>query len=114
MNIDNDIYKKFATDIYTLGLIYDRNKLIAILNHLGPSVHDRDASLVACSDENETNYIKKEFLIGKLGLDTNDERLDDAIARVCELLGTSNRHKTRTSFYYLLMAILEVDYRVLN
>ncbi|MDB2656948.1 DUF2853 family protein [Crocinitomicaceae bacterium] len=85
-----------------------------MLKHLGPSVHDADASLVACSDKNETHYIKEKFLIGKLGLDKDDPRLDKAIDNVCDLMGKSNRHKSRITFYYMLMAILNVEYTVLE
>ncbi len=113
MEINDKFFEKFSSDMDAMGLFYHRPKLEAIIKHLGPSIHNADASLVACSDENETNYIKKEFLVGKLGLDAEDPRLDDAIAQVCDLMGESNRHKTRITFYYMLMAILKVNHEKL-
>lgn len=114
MEINEKFFTKFAIDMEIMGLYYHREKVEAVIKHLGPSVHDADASLVACSDEKETTYIKKEFLVGKLGLDENDERLDAAIHKVCDLMGQDNRHKTRITFYYMLMAILDVEYTALQ
>lgn len=73
----------------------------AIERHLGPAMKDRDASLVACSDPGELKTVKDNFLKGKLGL-ADSEGLDEAIQKVCETMGTSNRHKNRAEFYYLL------------
>ena len=112
--MDNKFYEKFAADMEMMGLHYHRPKVDAIIKHLGPSVHDADASLVACSDANETAYIKKAFLVGKLGLDAQDPALDQAIQKACDLMGQDNRHKTRITFYYMLMAILHVNYSKLE
>jgi len=114
MKIDDKFYEKFSADMQEMGLHYHRPKVDAIINYLGPSIHNADASLVACSDANETQYIKDHFLVGKLGLDANDPKLDEAIAKVCDLMGESNRHKTRITFYYLLMAVLHVEHTALD
>lgn len=114
MKIDKQFYEKFAADMKEMDLHYHAPKVNEIIRYLGPSIHDTDASLVACSDEKETDYIKKSFLVGKLGLDANDSRLDDAIKLVCDLMGHSNRHKNRVTFYYMLMAILDVEYTALT
>jgi len=114
MEINNNFYEKFAADMEEMGLHYHRPKVDAIINYLGPAIHSADASLVACSDKKETDYIKKEFLVGKLGLDANDDRLDTAIEKACDLMGHDNRHKTRITFYYMLMAILNVKYETLQ
>lgn len=114
MEINDKFFEKFAIDMGIMGLEYHRPKVDAIIKYLGPSVHDADGSLVACSDANETAYIKKSFLIGKLGLEDKDGRLDAAIEKVCDLMGHDNRHKTRITFYYMLMAILNVEYTALE
>ncbi|XOV65961.1 MAG: DUF2853 family protein [Fluviicola sp.] len=114
MEINEKFFEKFEMDMQQLGLFYFREKLEAIIDFLGPSIHNADAALVACSDKNETHYIKEKFLVGKLGLDANDPRLDQAIDRVCELMGSENRHKTRVTFYYMLMAILQVEHTALQ
>lgn len=114
MEINDKFYEKVAIDMEIMGLHYYREKVDAIIKFLGPWIHNADAALVACSDANETQYIKKEFLVGKLGLDASDPRLDSAIDKVCDLMGSDNRHKTRITFYYMLMAILEVEHTALD
>lgn len=91
-----------------LGLHYHEELYDAIVNHLGPVIHDKDASLVACSDESERETIKNNFLIGKLGLE-DGPHLDKAIEEICHGLGESNRQKHRSTFYYLLTAVLEKE-----
>ena len=69
---------------------------------LGPSIYKQDAETVSCSDSSELDTVKKNFLQKKLGLTANDAVLDAAIKKVCEAMGTSNRHKYRALFYALL------------
>lgn len=61
-----------------------------------------DASKVACTQESELRYIRETFLKGQLSLDLPNEKLDQGIKEVCERMGSSNRHKQRAIFYYLL------------
>jgi len=110
MSSYEEAFKSFTEDMNAMGLHYHEDSYRAVLNHLGPSVFSKDASLVACSDKNELDYIKKNFLVGKLGLDENDPALDKAIQEVCHALGESNRNKHRPTFYYLLMAVLKQDF----
>ncbi|MCW8821414.1 MAG: DUF2853 family protein [Sulfurovum sp.] len=69
---------------------------------LGPSIYKQDAETVSCSDSSELDTVKKNFLQKKLGLTASDADLDAAIKKVCEAMGTSNRHKYRALFYALL------------
>lgn len=101
-------FKEFTTEMNTLGYHYHEEMYHAITKHLGPSIHDKDASLVACSDEKERAHIKEHFLIGKLGL-TDDLKLDELIEQVCRALGQSNSNKHRATFYYLLTAISQKE-----
>ena len=78
-----------------------------ITKYLGPSIHQKDASLVACSDPKEMEHIKQEFLIGKLGLE-DGPHLDEALKQACGGLGQSNTNKHRPTFYNLLVAILNI------
>lgn len=91
-----------------LGIHYHHDLIDGIISHLGPAIHDADASLVACSDEQERATIKQNFLIGKLGLNDSEE-LDKAIEEVCHAMGQSNTKKHRATFYYLLVAILKQE-----
>lgn len=110
----DDAFAQFTSEMNAIGYHHHEDSYHAVMKYLGPSVHDQDAALVACSDKKETDYIKSHFLVGKLGLDKDDARLDDAILQVCHALGESNTKKHRASFYYLLMAILDVDYAKLS
>lgn len=99
---------EFKAEMNKLGLFYHEELYDAIARYLGPSIHNKDSALVACSDPDELKTIRKNFLIGKLGLEDSDQ-LDAAIKEVCHGLGESNRQKHRTTFYYLLTAILKKE-----
>ena len=92
------LYTKASKDL-KLGL--DDAFIAAVTKGLGPSIHNKDAETVSCSDSSEIETVKKNFLIKKLGLEDSD-KLDDAIKAVCEKMGTSNRNKYRALFYALL------------
>ena len=67
----------------------------------GPSIYNADAATVAGSQPSELETVKKNFLIGKLGLSDAPE-LDAAIDAVMEKYGRSNPNKYRVVVYYLL------------
>ncbi|HHO65902.1 MAG TPA: DUF2853 family protein [Epsilonproteobacteria bacterium] len=92
------LYTKASKDL-KLGL--EDAFIAAVTKGLGPSIHNKDAETVSCSDSSELETVKKNFLIKKLGLEDSD-KLDDAIKSVCEKMGTSNRNKYRALFYALL------------
>ncbi len=85
-----------------LGIEIDADLFKLVTKGLGPSIYKEDAQLVSCSQESELETVKKNFLIKKLGLE-NDEKLDAAIASVCEKMGSENNSKYRAIFYYLLV-----------
>lgn len=58
-----------------------------------------DSRYVACSDKEELETVRKNFLEKKLGLSGDD--LDASIKSVCETMKAS-RSKSRLTFYYLL------------
>ena len=84
-----------------LGLGLDEAFIAKVTGALGPSIYNKDAETVSCSDNSELETVKKNFLIKKLGLE-DSSALDDAIKAVCEKMGTSNRNKYRALFYALL------------
>ena len=93
-----DTYK---AEFNKLNVKFDEALLEKVAKGCGPSIYNRDASTVAGSDEKELETVKKNFLIGKLGLTEKDD-LDGAIAGVIETFGSSNRNKYRAMFYYML------------
>ncbi len=104
----DEAHKSFTDEMDNIGINYHGDLYHAITKHLGPSIHDNDASKVACSDPNELKTVKENFLMGKLGLEDGPE-LDAAIAQVCGHMGDSNRHKHRATFYYLLVGIFRKE-----
>lgn len=83
------------------GVTPDMDLLTKVTIGCGPSIYNKDASSVACSQDKELETVKKNYLIKKLGL-ADTPKLDEAIKEVCTQLGTSNRNKYRAMFYYLL------------
>ena len=83
------------------GVKADMNLLTKVTIGCGPSIYNRDAASVSCTDEGELKTVKNNYLIKKLGL-KDGPKLDAAIKKVCEQLGSSNRNKYRAMFYYLL------------
>lgn len=84
-----------------VGVTPDMDLLRLVTKGLGPSIYNRDAESVSCSDQSELDRVKKNYLMKKLGLADSPE-LDAAIKGVCEQMGSSNRNKYRAVFYYLL------------
>ena len=80
----------------------DETVVEAIVNSFKGQLNNRDAMLVACSQQKELNYIKKKYLKGRLNLNQSNKILDKALDEVCEQMGRSNRNKSRVTFYYLL------------
>ncbi len=91
-------YVKSAND---LGLGLSEELITKVTKALGPSIHNKDAETVSCSDQSELERVKTNFLEKKLGL--SGDGLMDAIKEVCEKLGSSNRNKYRALFYALLV-----------
>ncbi len=85
-----------------LGLGLSEKLIAKVTAGLGPSIYKQDAEIVSCSDSAELETVKKNFLGNKLGVDADDATMDTAIKKVCDAMGTSNRHKYRALFYALL------------
>jgi len=81
---------------------FDAELLEKVTRGLGPSIYNRDAESVSCSNKDELERVKKNFIKKKLGID-DDAAADKAIKEVCEQMGSSNRNKYRAIFYYLLV-----------
>ena len=94
-------YTKNASD---LGLDLSDELIAKVTKGLGPSIHNKDAETVSCSDSSELERVRENFLKKKLALSNSDDELDAAIKEVCEKMGSSNRNKYRALFYALLVA----------
>ena len=102
MNKREELIALYANELKSkCGISADMEILTKVTVGCGPSIYNKDAATVSCSDASELATVKNNYLIKKLGLD-DTTKLDDAIKKVCNQLGTSNRSKYRAMFYYLL------------
>ena len=92
----------YVAESKKLNLDLDESLIASVAKGLGPSIYNQDAETIAASDSAELDRLKKNFLIGKLGL-ADDAKLDTAIEEVIEKIGKSNRNKYRALVYALLV-----------
>jgi hypothetical protein len=85
-----------------LDLLLSDELITKVTVGLGPSIYKQDSETVSCTDSSELATVRDNFLKKKLGLTQADAELDAAIKNVCEMMGTSNKHKYRALFYALL------------
>ncbi|MDD3592084.1 MAG: DUF2853 family protein [Sulfurovum sp.] len=91
----------YSQEAKKLGLDIDDRLIAKATESLVPSIYNQDTETVSCSDQSELETIKQNFLQKKLGLE-DETTMDHAIQKVCEAMGSSNRHKYRALFYALL------------
>jgi hypothetical protein len=104
-----------AMDKYRAALAdqdFNDELLQKVAQGLGPSIYLADASLVSCSDQEEKDRVKNNFLIGKMGLE-DSPALDEAIDKVCEKMSGIN-HKHRAIFYYHLVVQEGLESKYMN
>ncbi|RTZ61588.1 MAG: DUF2853 domain-containing protein [Gammaproteobacteria bacterium] len=80
----------------------DENALNNLLKNYRLVLSKKETATVACSQPSELDTVRNNFLKKKLGLSKSDDELNAAIKEICEKMGTSNRNKSRATFYYLL------------
>ncbi len=98
----DDVIERCIVQMKEQKIGVDRPLLEAIAKSLGPSLYNRDASLVAAAQKSELETIKKNLLIKKLGC-ADGPALDKALAKAVTKIGKSRRNKMRPVFYYLLV-----------
>jgi hypothetical protein len=101
MGARDDKIAKYIDENAKLGLGLTDDLITKVTVGLGPSIHKKDAETVSCSDEDELDRVKQNYLIKKLGCEDSPQ-LDEAIKDVCAKMGSSNRNKYRALFYALL------------
>jgi hypothetical protein len=98
----DDLIAKYADDLKTKCRVEpDMALLTKVTIGCGPSIYGGDAATVAGSQPAELAAVKRNFLVGKLGMPEGPD-LDAAIDKVMETYGRSERHKYRAVVYYLL------------
>ena len=103
MSKQQEIIDALIEESKKLNLDLDADLITKVAKGLGPVLYNADASTVACSQSNELDTVRENFLKKKLGLTESDDALDQAIKEVCEKMGSSNRSKKRALFYALLV-----------
>jgi len=98
----------YTGEVEKLGIKVDTDLLASVTKGLGPSIYKVDAEKVSSSDSKELETIKKNFLIKKFGLE-DSPKLDEAISKAVEILGSSNRNKYRAIFYTILVQELGLE-----
>jgi len=94
--------EKYADDLKNkCGMTPDMDLLTKVTIGCGPAIYNADASTVAGSQESELETVKTNYLMKKLGLSDGPE-LMDAINKVIEVYGKSERNKYRAVVYYML------------
>lgn len=96
----DDLLANYTADLEKIDEKVNAELLKAVAKSQGPSIYQKDASLVALSDPKEVARIKTNFLIKKLGL-KDTPKLDDGIGAVKDKY--PKRSKYRIVFYYLLV-----------
>lgn len=99
----DDLLVKYTADLKDKCKVSpDADLLKKVAKGLGPSIYNKDASLVSAGDQAELDRVKNNFLVKKLGLKDSDD-LMTAINDVIETYGRSNPNKYRVVVYYLLV-----------
>ena len=97
-----ELIARYASDLREkIGIEPDMDLLRKITIGCGPSIYNADACTVAATQDHELDTVRRNFLMGKLGL-SDGQDLHDAIDAVMEQYGRSERNKYRAVVYYLL------------
>ncbi len=98
----DDLIAKYADDLKNkCGITPDMDLLKKVTIGCGPAIYNADASTVAATQQDELETVKNNFLIKKLGLADGPE-LMEAINKVLDTYGRSERSKYRAVVYYML------------
>lgn len=98
----DDLIEQYADDLKNkCGMTPDMDLLTKVTIGCGPAIYNADASTVAAGQAHELETVKDNFLMKKLGLPDGPE-LMDAINKVVEIYGKSERNKYRAVVYYML------------
>ncbi len=98
----DDLIARYADDLKAkCGMTPDMALLTKVTIGCGPSIYNADASTVAAGQKEELETIKNNFLVKKLGV-ADGPQLMDAINKVLETYGRSERNKYRAVVYYML------------
>lgn len=90
---------EYIEDVRRYDAAADPAVVDKIVKHLGIALRNKDSSLVAASDADEVERVRKSWVEKKLGI-TDAEKGKATIKSVSELM-KADRNKQRVTFYYL-------------
>jgi Protein of unknown function (DUF2853) len=100
MNKFEEALESYKAVMTEAGFEFDETLLTAVTKGLGPSIYNKDSSLVSATDPEEVARVKTNYLLGKLGLEDSAD-VDAGLASVMEQV-KGIRMKPRAIVYYLL------------
>jgi len=92
--------EKYITDVAKYDDTVNEKLVEVLYGSLAGVLAQQDAANVSCSDEDELATVKRNFIEAKLGI-TDEEKAEEALKAVCEMMKGDNT-KNRLTFYYLL------------
>lgn len=103
MTRQEELLELYATELRDkCGIEPDATLLRRVALGCGPAIYDPEAAVVAPDDHSELARIRRNFLVGKLGLpDTHD--LTDAIETMMDLYEATPGQHYRAVIYYMLV-----------
>lgn len=101
-----NLVQKYATDLEGLGIAVNAELLEKCVKACGPSIYNADAETVAASDKAETDRVKQNFVMKRLGV-ADDAEAQAAVDAAIETYGRANRNKYRPVMYYLIATALK-------
>ncbi|WP_420962746.1 DUF2853 family protein [Brucella sp. IR073] len=90
---------EYIEDVRRYDAAADPEVVNKIVKHLGIALRNKDSSLVAASDADELERVRKNWVEKKLGIADADKG-KAAVKSVGELM-KGDRNKQRVTFYYL-------------
>lgn len=80
----------------------DESLITGIFRELGAIVYNRNTRYIDCTDPFDRMQLRENFLKKKLGLQLNDDALNEAIDKTCEIMKDADP-RLRVTFCYLLV-----------
>ena len=103
----DEVMTACKAQMQTAGIDCDEKLLASIAKGLGPSLYNRDTNRVTDDNKTELDNVKTRFISRKLGVDGT--AADAAIEHAIEHIGSTNQHKLRPVFYYLIVKHLHKE-----
>lgn len=106
------IDKKHLDDLNKYVKKPDMEMVDALHRRLASSLARKDARYIAFKDSKEVGRVRRNFVMGRLGVKTKD-KADEGIMKVAEKM-SKDRTKSRLTAYYLLAEHFDAKKKVMK